>query len=90
VGGRAGDPSVHVYLLGPRGGGAPVDHPLVTEVYLDGDKRLAGHEVLLFLSEHSAYAHLTGPDGRAFHTSDIPLVDLLVAKLQAAYDLQPV
>jgi diguanylate cyclase (GGDEF)-like protein len=90
AGGRSGDPSVHVYLLGPRGGGAPVEHPLVTEVYLDGDKRLAGHELLLFLSEHSAYAHLAGPDGRAFHTSDVPLVDLLVAKLQAAYDLQPV
>lgn len=90
AGGRAGDASVHVYLLGPRGDGAPVAHPLVTEVYLDGDKRLAGHEVLLFLSEHSAYAHLSGPDGRAFHTSDVPLVDLLVAKLQAAYDLQPV
>jgi len=89
-GGRAGDASVHVFLLGPRGDGAPVDHPLVTEVFLDGDKRLAGHDVLLFLSEHSAYAHLTGPDGRAFHTSDVPLVDLLVAKLQAAYDLQPV
>jgi diguanylate cyclase (GGDEF)-like protein len=89
-GGRASDASVHVYLLGPRGGGAPVDHPLVTEVYLDGDKRLVGHELLLFLSEHSAYAHLTGPDGRAFHTSDVPLVDLLVAKLQALYDLQPV
>lgn len=89
-GGRASDASVHVVLLGPRGGGAPVDHPLVTEVYLDGDKRLAGHEVLLFLSEHSAYAHLSGPGGRAFHTSDVPLVDLLVAKLQALYDLQPV
>lgn len=90
AGGRAGDASVHVFLLGPRGDGAPVEHPLVTEVFLDGDKRLAGHEVLLFLSEHSAYAHLTGPGGRAFHTSDVPLVDLLVAKLQAAYDLQPV
>jgi diguanylate cyclase (GGDEF)-like protein len=89
LGGRAGDASVHVYLLGPRGGPA-VSHPLVTEVFLDGDKRLAGHELLLFLSEHSAYAWLSGPDGRAFHTSDAPLVDALVARLQALYDLQPV
>ncbi|HET9552806.1 MAG TPA: response regulator [Anaeromyxobacteraceae bacterium] len=89
LGSRAGDASVHVYLLGPRGG-PPVAHPLVTEVFLDGDKRLAGHELLLFLSEHSAYAWISGPDGRAFHTSDVPLVDALVARLQALYDLQPV
>jgi diguanylate cyclase (GGDEF)-like protein len=88
--GRADDASVHVVLLGPRGpGSGPVAHPLVSEVFLDGDQRLAGHEFLLFLSEHSAYAHLVGPGGRAFHTADEPLVDLLVAKLQAAYDLQP-
>jgi len=87
---RAGDQSVRVFLLGPRAGGPPVGHPLVTEVFLDGDARLASHPFLLFLSEHSAYAHLTGPDGRAFHTADEPLVDLLVATLQAAYDLQPV
>jgi diguanylate cyclase (GGDEF)-like protein len=91
VAARAGDASVRVYLLGPRGGGgAPVSHPLVTEVYLDGDKRFDGHEFLLFLSEHSAYALLSGPDGRMFHTSDAPLVDALVAKLQHLYDLQPV
>jgi diguanylate cyclase (GGDEF)-like protein len=88
--GRAGDSTVRVVLLGPRGDGEPLAHPLVTEVFLDGDKRLSQHEFLLFLSEHSAYAHLTGPEGRAFHTADEPLVDLLVAKLQAAYDLQPV
>jgi hypothetical protein len=32
---------------------------------------------------------VAGPDGRAFHTSDVPLVDALVSKLQALYDLQP-
>ncbi|MBL0276651.1 MAG: response regulator [Anaeromyxobacter sp.] len=90
VAGRAGDATVRVTLLGPRGGAAPVDHPLVTEVFLDGDQRLAGHQVLLFLTEHSAYAHLTGPGGRSFQTSDAPLVDLLVSRLQALYDLQPV
>ena len=87
---RAGDQSVRVFLLGPRAGGPPVAHPLVTEVFLDGDPHLADHAFLLFLSEHSAYAHLTGPGGRAFHTADEPLVDLLVATLQVAYDLQPV
>ncbi|WP_242334543.1 response regulator [Anaeromyxobacter sp. SG66] len=87
---RAGDPSARVYLLGPRGrDAAPIVHPLVTEVYLDGDKRFADHAFVLFLSEHSAYALLAGPGGRVFHTSDAPLVDALVAKLQHLYDLQP-
>jgi len=85
---RAGDATVSVTLLGPRGG-PPAAHPLVTEVFTDGDARFAGHQFLLFLSEHSAYAWLSGPDGRAFHTSDLPLVDALVHQLQARYDLQP-
>jgi diguanylate cyclase (GGDEF)-like protein len=87
---RAGDSSVRVYLLGPRVNGpdGPA-HSLVTEVYLDGDQRFAGHEFLLFISEHSAYGLLSGPNGRMFHTSDMPLVDALVSKLQALYDLQP-
>jgi diguanylate cyclase (GGDEF)-like protein len=89
--GRASDGAVHVYLMGPSAGdGARIDHPLVTEVYLDGDARFAGHEFLLFLSEHSAYGFLSGPGGRVFHTSDVPLVDALVGKLQALYDLQPI
>lgn len=87
---RAGDQSMHVYLLGARGGGPDrPNHPLITEVYLDGDKRMAGHGFLLFISEHSAYGLLTGPSGQVFHTSDVPLVDALVSKLQALYDLQP-
>lgn len=90
AGARAGDQSVHVYLLGPRGGAAPgAPHPLVTEVPVDGDARLKDHAFLLFLSEHSAYGLLGGPDGRLFHTSDVPLVDALVSRLQALYDLQP-
>jgi hypothetical protein len=84
-----GDATVHVYLLGPRGHAPASPHPLVTEVYLDGDQRFAGHEFLLFLSEHSAYGLLAGPGGRMFHTSDVPLVDALVSKLQTLYDLQP-
>jgi len=87
---RASDPSVHIYLLGGRGQEAAAPHhALITEVYLDGDKRLAEHEFLLFMSEHSAYGLLVAPDGRIFHTSDVPLVDALVSKLQALYDLQP-
>ena len=88
---RAGDQAMRVYVLGARGGGPDAtSHPLVTEVYLDGDKRLAEHEFLLFMSEHSAYGLLSGPGGRIFHTSDVPLVDALVSKLQALYDLQPI
>jgi two-component system cell cycle response regulator len=86
---RAGDSTVHVYLLGPRGQAGTRPHPLVTEVYLDGDQRFAGHEFLLFVSEHSAYGLLSGPGGRMFHTSDVPLVGALVSKLQTLYDLQP-
>jgi hypothetical protein len=87
---RATDGASRVYLLGPRGADLPThQNPLVTEVWLDGDKRFEGHEFLLFLSEHSAYGLLAGPGGQMFHTSDVPLVDALVAKLQALYDLQP-
>ena len=68
---------------------APRRSCTVTEVYLDGDKRFDDHAFALFLSEHSAYALLAGPGGRVFHTSDAPLVDALVAKLQNLYDLQP-
>jgi two-component system, cell cycle response regulator len=89
TGARAGDASVHVYLLGARGAESGPVHPLVTEVDVGGDQRFAGHEFLLFISEHSAYGLLTGPSGRVFHTSDVPLVDALVSKLQALYDLQP-
>ncbi len=90
VAARAGDTTVRVYLLGPRSAdAAPIGHPLVTEVYVDGDPRFAGHEFLLFISEHSAYGLIAGPGGRTFHTSDVPLVDALVSKLQTLYDLQP-
>jgi diguanylate cyclase (GGDEF)-like protein len=91
VAARAGDASVHVYLLGPRGDGrGAAPHPLVTEVYLDGDKRMVGHDFLLFISEHSAYGVIQRPGERLFHTSDVPLVDALVSKLQTLYDLQPI
>jgi two-component system, cell cycle response regulator len=86
---RAGDSSVRVCVLGARGQAPAPHHPLVTEVFLDGDKRFADHEFLLFMSEHSAYGVIAGPSGRMFHTSDVPLVDALVSKLQHLYDLQP-
>ncbi len=87
---RAGDATIRVYVLGRRGAGAtPPSHPLVTEVYLDGDQRFAGHDFVLFISERSAYGVVAGPNGRMFHTSDAPLVDALVSKLQNVYDLQP-
>ncbi len=87
---RAGDGAVRVYLLGPRSGGdGRVDHPLVTQVFLDGDPRMSSHEFLLFLGEHAAYALVQTPGGRLFHTADAPLVDALIAKLQTLYDLQP-
>jgi hypothetical protein len=86
---RASDDATRVFLLGPRGGGAAPDHPLVTPVFLDGEKRLATHEFLLFLGENSAYGLVQSPGGELFHTADVPLVDALVSKLQALYDLQP-
>jgi diguanylate cyclase (GGDEF)-like protein len=87
---RAGDNPVGVYLLGPRGADGAPDHPLVTRVYLDGDARMRAHAFLLFFGENSAYALVEGPGGRLFHTADVPLVDALVSKLQALYDLQPI
>ena len=69
-------PSVQRLPARPRAGGPPGGatrwSPRSSST---ATQRLAGHQFLLFLSEHSAYARLTGPDGRAFHTSDEPLVD---------------
>lgn len=87
---RAGDSPARVYLLGPRGNGGAPGHASLTRVYLDGDARLRDHSFLLFLGESSAYGLLEGPGGRLFHTSDAPLVDALVSRLQALYELAPV
>ena len=86
---RSGDDPARVFVLGPRGSGAPAPHRLVNRVHVEGDARIATHDFLLFLGESAAYALLQRPGGALFHTSDAPLVDLLVAKLQCAYDLQP-
>jgi two-component system, cell cycle response regulator len=87
---RSGDASFHVFLLGPRtGGDERLDHPMVTQVFLDGDPRMASHEFLFFQGEHSAYGLVERPGESLFHTADAPLVDTLISKLQVLYDLQP-
>jgi diguanylate cyclase (GGDEF)-like protein len=87
---RSGDDPARVFVLGPRSSGAPAPHRLVSRVHVEGDARIAAHDFLLFLGESAAYALLQRTGGALFHTSDAPLVDLLVAKLQCNYDLQPV
>ncbi|WP_342375021.1 response regulator [Myxococcus stipitatus] len=84
------DLSSRIYLLGRR-----VDlesHPALTPVFLEGDERVSRHEFILWLSESAAYA-LIQRRGRGatwgFHTSDTAVVDGLISKLQAEYDLQP-
>jgi two-component system cell cycle response regulator len=79
-----------IYLLGRR-----VDlesHPALTPVFLEGDDRVVRHEFLFWLSEHASYA-LIQRRGRGatwgFHSSDTAVVDGLISKLQAEYDLQP-
>jgi hypothetical protein len=79
-----------VYLLGKRGDLS--SHPTITPVFLEGDEHLARHEFLLWLGDGLAYALLQRRGRGAtwgFHTSDPTLVEGLVSKLQAAYDLQP-
>jgi len=79
-----------VYALGRRSD-LP-SHPTVMPVFLEGDERLAKHEFLLWLSENAAYALVQRPGRGAtwgFHTSDTGVVDHLIGKLQAEYDLQP-
>jgi hypothetical protein len=87
---RAGDPSARIVVLAPRAGRAePAAHPMLSVVAADGERRLRDHAFLLFLSEHAAYALLHDGGGRALHTADAPVVDALVSRLQALYDLEP-
>ncbi|XXF80323.1 response regulator [Myxococcaceae bacterium GXIMD 01537] len=88
--GVSADFAPRVYLLGRR-----MDlesHPALTPVFLEGDERVSRHEFLLWLSESAAYA-LIQRRGRGatwgFHSSDTAVVDGLISKLQAEYDLQP-
>jgi diguanylate cyclase (GGDEF)-like protein len=86
----ANDFAPRVYVLGKRAD--LVTHPTVTPVFLEGDEHLARHEFLLWLGDGLAYALLQRRGRGAtwgFHTSDPTLVEGLVSKLQAAYDLQP-
>ncbi len=84
------DLASRIYLLGRR---LDLDsHPALTPVFLEGDERMARHEFLLWLSENAAYA-LIQRRGLGttwgFHSSDTAVVDGLITKLQAEYDLQP-
>jgi len=81
--------SARVYLLGRRGDFQT--HQGLTPVFVAGDERLGRHEFLLWLGEAGAYALLQRRGKGAtwgFHTSDVAVVDGLVAKLQSTYDLQ--
>ncbi|MFZ5472277.1 MAG: response regulator [Myxococcota bacterium] len=84
------DHAFRAYVLGRRGD--LESHPALTPVFLEGDERMARHEFILWLSENAAYA-LVQRRGRGatwgFHTSDAAVVEGLVSKLQAEYDLQP-
>jgi diguanylate cyclase (GGDEF)-like protein len=88
---RAGDAAARIVVLGPHAGdsGDEPDHPLLSRVAVDRERRFQDHEFLLYLSEQAAYALLQDGSGRAFHTADPPLVDALVSRLQALYDLEP-
>ncbi len=82
--------AARVYVLGRRRDLAA--HPAITPVFLEGDERMSRHEFILWLSENSAYALLQRRGRGAtwgFHTSDPSVVDGLIARLQAEYDLQP-
>lgn len=79
-----------VYVLGRRGDLG--EHQVITPVFLEGDERLARHEFVLWLGDGAAYALLQRRGRGAtwgFHSSDPTLVEGLVSKLQAEYDLQP-
>lgn len=79
-----------VYAIGRRADLS--EHHALTPVFLEGDERLNRHEFLIWLGDGSAYALLQRRGRGAtwgFHTSDPTLVEGLVSKLQAEYDLQP-
>ncbi|ATB32222.1 GGDEF domain-containing response regulator [Melittangium boletus] len=84
------DMASRIYLLGRR-----VDlesHRALTPVFLEGDERMGRHEFILWLSENAAYALIQRRGLGAtwgFHSSDTAVVDGLITRLQAEYDLQP-
>lgn len=79
----------HIYVLGKR---ADVEvHPVATPVFVEADEGLEKHDFLLWLGDAAAYG-LVQRRGRGgtwgFHTADPALIEGLVSKLQAQYDLQ--
>jgi len=90
-----GEIATRVYFFGRRGS-EPLGHPAVTTVFAKSggsevERALQRHEFVLFLAERAAYAFVQrrGAEAACFHSSDRPLVDHLVAKLQEDYDLHP-
>jgi len=78
-----------IYLVG-RGGAARFDARHLLYVAAE-DERLAGHEVVLFLRERSAYGLFALDEGErvcGFNTADRWLVDGMMEKLQDLYLLQ--
>ncbi|HLM45148.1 MAG TPA: diguanylate cyclase, partial [Myxococcaceae bacterium] len=66
--------------------------PALTPVFLEGDERMARHEFILWMSETASYALIQRRGLGAtwgFHSSDTAVVDGLITRLQAEYDLQP-
>lgn len=84
------DMASRIYLLGRR---ADMEsHPAVTPVFLEGDDRINRHEFILWMSENASYALIQRRGLGAtwgFHSSDTAVVDGLITRLQAEYDLQP-
>lgn len=77
-----------VHLLGRRGPSS-LHHPAMTPVYVDAQDPACHHDLLLFLSERTAYGLVrkAGEHGPAFHSNDGPLISHLVTRLQQAYEL---
>ena len=85
------DLASRIYLLGRR---ADLEsHPALTPVFLEGDERDGPPRVHpLALGERRRTRSSSGAGSGAtwgFHSSDTAVVDGLISKLQAEYDLQP-
>jgi diguanylate cyclase (GGDEF)-like protein len=86
-------PTLRVHAIAPRAvleaaEAAFPSHPLVEWIGVEADDALEECSFLLYLSDRGAYGALRSSQGELFHTSDAPLVDVLVAKLLEHYDLR--
>lgn len=83
-----GSPDWNIHLIGRRGPSF-LHHPAITPVYVDAEDPMCSHDLLLFLSETTAYGLVRKAGARedAFHSSDGPLISHLITRLQQAYDL---